>query len=97
MQSPAVLLTISICFCFTIHQAAGSAGHSEEEQLGRNQAALDVLLRLPGVSVHNYRALMHHAGSIAEVTALTREQLHEAIGKVNGDKLYDFFHHNPTL
>jgi hypothetical protein len=36
-------------------QAAGGGSLTEEEQLGRNTAAQDLLLRLPGVTTNNYR------------------------------------------
>lgn len=44
-----------------VWQTAGGGATDEEETLGRNVAAEEVLLRLPGVNHANYRLIMRKA------------------------------------
>jgi hypothetical protein len=54
-------------------------------------AAREMLLSLPGVNVHNFRAVMDKVENIAELSKLTESQLSELLGPGNAKKLYHFF------
>lgn len=56
-----------------------------------NDAARDMLLRLPGVNVHNARKIMNVCDSIAELADMPREKLKELLGPITGQKLFTFF------
>lgn len=58
-----------------------------------NQAAIDLLRRLPGVSDANYRSLMKGAASLAELAALSCERLEQLMGGAKAAQaLYNFLH-----
>ena len=59
-----------------------------------NEAARDMLLRLPGVNVHSARRIMKNCDSLAELSQMNRDQLREVAGPVAGQKLFTFFHQN---
>jgi DNA excision repair protein ERCC-4 len=61
----------------------------EEDEV--NEAARDMLLRLPGVNVHNARNIMKECDSIAELAEMPRERLRKIAGPVTGQKLFTFF------
>ena len=63
----------------------------EEEEDEVNEAARDMLLRLPGVNVHNARNIMKECDSIAALAEMSREQLRKIAGPVTGQKLFTFF------
>ncbi len=75
----------------------GGGTATEEEQVGINTAAQELLLRLPGISIHNYRAVMSKVDSIAALSRLTQAEIGEIIGEANARKLYQFFHQDPGL
>uniref|UniRef100_A0AAY4AT46 ERCC4 domain-containing protein n=1 Tax=Denticeps clupeoides TaxID=299321 RepID=A0AAY4AT46_9TELE len=53
----------------------------------------DLLLRMPGVTVNNCRALMRHAASLAHLLTLSRDALSHALGSgANARLLHDFLH-----
>jgi DNA excision repair protein ERCC-4 len=56
-----------------------------------NEAARDMLLRMPGVNVHNARKIMKECDSLAELVSMSRERLREVAGPVTGQKLFTFF------
>lgn len=56
-----------------------------------NEAARDMLLRLPGVNVHNARRIMRNCDSLAELCEMSREQLKKVAGPVAGQKIFTFF------
>jgi DNA excision repair protein ERCC-4 len=56
-----------------------------------NEVARDMLLRLPGVNVHNARRIMRECDSLAELAEMSREQLRKVAGPVCGQKLFTFF------
>jgi DNA excision repair protein ERCC-4 len=64
---------------------------NEEEEDEVNEAAQDMLLRLPGVNVHNARNIMKECDSIAELAEMPRDQLRKIAGPVTGQKLFTFF------
>ncbi|XP_076856443.1 DNA repair endonuclease XPF [Brachyhypopomus gauderio] len=58
-----------------------------------NPGPYDLLLRMPGVNVKNYRGLLKHAASLAELVALSQEKLSEILGSANNARqLYEFLH-----
>jgi len=57
-----------------------------------NEAARDMLLRLPGITVHNARKVMKVAESISELAELPRDKMKELLGPQTGQKLFSFFH-----
>jgi len=56
-----------------------------------NEAARDMLLRLPGVNVHNARGIMKACDSIAELAEMPRDEMKRLMGPVAGQKLFTFF------
>lgn len=63
----------------------------EGDQDESNEAARDMLLRMPGVNVHNARKIMKECNSLSELVDLSRDQLREIAGPVTGQKLFTFF------
>lgn len=58
-----------------------------------NPGPYDFLLKMPGVNTKNYRHLMKHADSLADLVQLSQEKLSEILGNVNNAKLlYEFLH-----
>lgn len=56
-----------------------------------NEAARDMLLRMPGVNVHNARKIMKECDSLVELVNMSRDRLREVAGPVTGQKLFTFF------
>lgn len=61
----------------------------EENEI--NEAARDMLLRLPGVNIHNARNIMKNCDSIAELAAMSREEMKKLLGSLGGQRLFSFF------
>lgn len=59
-----------------------------------NEAARDMLLRLPGVNVHNARRIMRECDSLADLIKMNRTELRRIAGPVAGQKLFTFFSQN---
>ena len=57
-----------------------------------NEAGKDMLLRLPGITVHNARQVMKSCDSIAELACLPREEMKRLLGPLAGQRLFSFFH-----
>jgi DNA excision repair protein ERCC-4 len=57
-----------------------------------NEAARDMLLRLPGVNIHAARRIMEEVDSLAELAEMSRDELRRVAGPVAGQKLFTFFH-----
>ena len=66
-------------------------GDDDDEQDEINEAAQDMLLRLPGVNAHNARKIMQECDSIAELVEMSRDELRKIAGPVTGQKLFTFF------
>jgi DNA excision repair protein ERCC-4 len=62
---------------------------SEDNEV--NEMAREMLMRLPGVSVAIARKIMDNVDSLAELSALSREELRKVAGPVVGQKLFTFF------
>ena len=72
----------------------GPEGFYDEEDDdgdGTNEAAVQMLLRLPGVTSHNARNIMKECDSIAELAEMSRDKLKELAGQKAGQKLFTFF------
>jgi DNA excision repair protein ERCC-4 len=65
--------------------------NDDDEEDEVNEAARDMLLRLPGVNVHNARNIMKECDSIADLAEMPRDQLRKIAGPVTGQKLFTFF------
>jgi DNA excision repair protein ERCC-4 len=69
----------------------------EEEEVEEdkvNEAARDMLLRLPGVNVNNARRIMRECESLAELSKMDRNELRRIAGPLAGQKLFSFFRQN---
>lgn len=56
-----------------------------------NEAARDMLLRLPGVNIHSARKIMQECDCLADLCKMSRDDLRRIAGPVTGQKLYTFF------
>jgi DNA excision repair protein ERCC-4 len=70
---------------------AGDGGEEDGEENEINEAARDMLLRLPGVNVHHARKIMSACDSIADLANMSREEMKKLVGPVTGQKLFTFF------
>jgi len=59
---------------------------------GENQAAQDMLRKLPGVTVHNVYHLSKTVSSLVDLSRKSLKQLTVLIGGSNGKKLHNFLH-----
>ena len=66
-------------------------GDDDDDEDEVNEVARDMLLRLPGVNVHNARRIMRECDSLAELAEMSREELRKVAGPVCGQKLFTFF------
>ncbi|CAM9640825.1 unnamed protein product [Ectocarpus sp. 6 AP-2014] len=71
-------------------QAAGGGGE-DDQGTGDDASAKELLMRLPGVSVYNFRNVLREVDTIAELSQLSEEQLRPLLGDANAAKLYKFF------
>ena len=62
-----------------------------EDENEINEAARDMLLRLPGITVQNARTIMMHCDTIADLAEMSRDELKRLIGPLSGQKLFTFF------
>ncbi|KAG5185904.1 restriction endonuclease type II-like protein [Tribonema minus] len=81
-----------------VDAAAALAAGARAGAADSNSAARRcLLLRLPGVTASNFRALMRAGGSVAGVAALSLPQLTAAMGRVGARQLYNFVREQPNL
>jgi DNA excision repair protein ERCC-4 len=59
-----------------------------------NEAGKDMLLRLPGITMHNARKVMSACDTIAELASFPREEMKRLLGPLAGQKLFTFFNQN---
>jgi len=70
----------------------GTDGYVDDEDISDvNDAAKRMLMRLPGINVHNARKVMTECESIQQLSELTRDELKRIAGPVAGQKLFTFF------
>ena len=65
--------------------------HDDDDENEINEAARDMLLRLPGVTINNARKIMKECDSIAELADMPRDDLKKLVGPLTGQKLFTFF------
>ena len=74
-----------------------TAGDAFEEE-GRNRlSAQEILLTLPGVTIHNFRAIMNNVTNLAALSEMSEAALTALIGPTQAAKLYDFFRKKVTF
>lgn len=61
-------------------------GNEEEDEI--NEAARDMLLRLPGVNIQIARRIMNECDTLADLIAMNRNDLRTLAGPVTGQKLF---------
>lgn len=60
-----------------------------------NPGPYDLLLRMPGVSVKNFKSLLKHASCLADLITFSQERLSEILGSSsNARQLYEFLHNS---
>lgn len=69
----------------------GARGEADLSQENARASAQEILLSLPGINVHNYRDVIAAVTNLAELSAMSVEQLEPLVGPVNAKKLYTFF------
>lgn len=63
-----------------------------------NPGPYDFLLKMPGVNVKNYRALIRNADSLADLVKFSQDKLAEILGNANNAKLlYEFLHNDADV
>jgi ERCC4-type nuclease len=66
---------------------------AERQESVVNQAAIDLLRRLPGVTDSNWRSIINGCSSLRQLTELNVQQLEELMGSNRGARmLHDFLH-----
>ena len=74
--------------------AAISKGLGDDQDLGvhgkGNPVGEDLLQRLPGVSMHNYRKITRSVNCLADLLKMSESEITGLIGKVEGKRLYKF-------
>ncbi len=77
--------------------AGGGSAAGEDSSAGRNLAAQDFLLKLPGVNAANARTIMRSVESLAALAAMSQEELRALLeSEANARRLWEFLHHNPN-
>lgn len=67
---------------------------AEVQEDSARASARDILLSLPGINVHNFRDVMNSVTNLAELSAMTEQQLSPLVGPVNARKLFAFLTQN---
>jgi DNA excision repair protein ERCC-4 len=66
---------------------------AERQESVVNQAAIDLLRRLPGVTDSNWRSIINGCSSLHELCGLNVQQLEQLMGSSRGARmLHDFLH-----
>jgi DNA excision repair protein ERCC-4 len=73
--------------------SGGGNSHEDEAEAidDVNEAARDMLLRLPGVGLQAARRIMRECDTLAELVCMSRDDLRRVAGPVAGQKLFTFF------
>jgi ERCC4-type nuclease len=69
----------------------GGEGEDEGDKADSRLVAQELLLSLPGITVHNFRSVMAEVENIAELSTMTETKLGKLLGQANGKKLFEFF------
>uniref|UniRef100_UPI0037E92C77 DNA repair endonuclease XPF n=1 Tax=Semicossyphus pulcher TaxID=241346 RepID=UPI0037E92C77 len=89
--------------CSEPDAAAAQAVTAESDMVAEsaelyNPGPYDFLLKMPGVNTKNFRAIIKHADSLADLTKLSQEKLAEILSNANNAKLlYEFLHNNADV
>ncbi|KAL7555565.1 hypothetical protein ACA910_013041 [Epithemia clementina (nom. ined.)] len=75
--------------------AGSNVDEEEEEEDEVNEAARDMLLRLPGVTVQAARRIMEQVDCLKDLAEMSREKLRKIAGPVAGQKIFTFFRQQP--
>jgi ERCC4-type nuclease len=87
------VLPLGCIWALLLCSATCQVAATRREESVVNQAAIDVLRRLPGVTDANYRALMNGVSSLAELAKLSCEQLERLMGGTKAAQaLHNFLH-----
>lgn len=74
--------------------AAMAKGLGDDDELGvqgkGNAVGEELLQRLPGVSMHNYRKITRAVDCLADLFALSEKEIVKLIGPVEGKRLFNF-------
>ncbi|XDV44602.1 hypothetical protein PO909_012857 [Leuciscus waleckii] len=63
-----------------------------------NPGPYDLLLRMPGVNVKNFKSLIKHASCLADLITFSQERLSEILGSSsNARQLYEFMHNSTNV
>jgi ERCC4-type nuclease len=74
-----------------------ASGDNDVDREDIRATAQDFLLSLPGITVHNYRAVMNQVENIAELSKLDVQRLSPIIGSSSATKLVEFFKQKITI
>jgi DNA excision repair protein ERCC-4 len=88
----AVAIGSNESFDALLMQDDGEGGENGNTAAEVNEAAKEMLLKLPGITIHNARQVMNVCDSIAELANLPREKMKELLGARPGQNLFTFFH-----
>ena len=73
-------------------ELVATSGEGVVDEADMGATARDILLSLPGITVHNFRAVMARVDSVSELTNLSKEEMIDLLGIANATKLYEFIH-----
>lgn len=76
-----------------VPEADGSIHKLVEDDV--NDAAVDLLRRLPGITERNYRKVMHKVESIEKLCGLTEEEIADVLEDARQAKTLHTFLHTP--
>ena len=71
-------------------EAYGQGGEEDEDEDG-NETAKRILLKLPGVTTQNARAIMEKAKNLQELSNFSKAELKPLVGLHASEKLWNFF------
>lgn len=75
----------------SLDESLGIASDVTTIQNELNEAARDMLLRIPGININNARKVMSVCDSMAEFVDMPREDLKQLLGPITGQKVFTFF------
>lgn len=70
--------------------AKGSGGETSSTK--SSGVALEMLMKMPGVTKHNFRKIVNRVKNLAELSQLTLQDLEPLIGTANAKQLHTFLH-----
>ena len=70
--------------------AMAIGGADQEDENTGNAVGKELLQRLPGVSVHNYRKITRNVDCLADLFTMSESEITKLIGQTEGKRLYKF-------